>query len=298
MTDMRRLKVLCAATAFAIGAFGHSTAARAWGPEGHVIVAVIAKQILEQTYPNTWKKAHALLQADKDVLTARDFASRSNWADEEKKRNYAGTHNWHFAEIEIMGGSIAAACKGHTPPGWPASRGPANACIVDKIEEFRTELAKPQTPRAERVLALKYLLHFVGDIHQPLHAADNFDDDGNDIMVIRPTGGPDLSLHLYWNVALVGTPGISFNATAAHLMERYRAKFELWADGGPYQWAMESHALAVKYAYGRPIGLDRVKGGPPVRLTEPYQTNAQRVVDEQLVKAGVRLAMVLAQALP
>ena len=259
---------------------------------------MIAKQILEQTYPKTWNQVHALLAADKDSMTRRDFASRSNWADEEKKRNYAGTHNWHFAEIEISGGSVAAACRGHTPPGWLASQGPANACIIDKIEEFRSELAKPQTPRAERILALKYVLHFVGDIHQPLHTADNYDDDGNDITVIRPNGGPAINLHVYWNDALVGGPGEPLTGIAARLTGTYQQKFALWADGGPYQWAMESHALAVRYAYAAPVGKGRDKGDPAVQLTEPYESNARRIVDEQLAKAGVRLAMVLAQALP
>jgi hypothetical protein len=295
---MRRLQIFCAAAAFSMGAFGDCIPARAWGPEGHEVVAAIAKQILQQTYPKTWDQVHALLLADKDSLTLRDFASRSKWADEEKKKDYAGTHNWHFAEIEISGGSVAAACKGHTPPGQPASRGPANACIIDKIEEFRTELGTPQTRRAERILALKYLLHFVGDIHQPLHAADNHDDDGNDVMVIRPAGGPEIALHIYWNVVLVGSPGDDAASIAARLIATYRPKFELWADGSPYQWAMESHALAVKYAYAAPIGTARGKGDPPVRLTEPYDKNARRIVDEQLAKAGVRLAMVLAQALP
>ena len=280
-----------------MAAFGDCNSARAWGPQGHEVVAAIAKQILQQTYPRSWNQAHALLSADKDSLTERDFASRSNWADEEKRRNYAGTHNWHFAEIEISGGSVEAACKGHTSLGQPASRGPANACIVDKIEEFRTELGTPQARRAERILALKYLLHFVGDIHQPLHTASNHDDDGNDVMVIRPAAS-EISLHLYWNVALVGLPGDNAAGIAARLIETYRPKFELWADGGPYQWAMESHALAIKYAYASPIGKARGKGDPPVRLTQLYETNARRAVEEQLAKAGVRLAMVLAQALP
>lgn len=237
-------------------------------------------------------------QPTRDSLTRRDFASRSNWADEEKRRDFAATHNWHFAEIEISGGSVAAACNGHTLPGQPASRGPANACIIDKIEEFRAELATPQAPRAERILALKYVLHFVGDIHQPLHAADNHDDEGNDIMVIRPIGGPAINLHVYWNVALVGAPGDPVAEIAARLIRNHQSKFALWADGGPYQWAMESHALAVRYVYASPIGTGRAKGDSAVHLTQPYESNAQRIVDEQLAKAGVRLAMVLAQALP
>ena len=65
----------------------------------------------------------------------------------------------------------------------PASAGSAQDCVVDKIDEFEAELASPSTAPAERLLALKYLLHFIGDLHQPLHASDNEDRGGNCVRI-------------------------------------------------------------------------------------------------------------------
>ena len=64
------------------------------------------------------------------------------------------------------------------PPGILASHGPADACIVDKIDQFEAELANPETAPEERLVALKFLLYLVGDVHQPLHATDDHDAGG------------------------------------------------------------------------------------------------------------------------
>jgi len=78
-------------------------------------------------------------------------------------------------DIEIDGPNIDEACFDHPEPDHPASTGPAKDCVVDKIQEFADELANPDTDPEEQVVALKFLLHFVGDLHQPLHAADDHD---------------------------------------------------------------------------------------------------------------------------
>jgi hypothetical protein len=87
------------------------------------------------------------------------------------KIHYQTTRMWHFVDIELAE-SLASACFGHPPlpPGIPASTGPPRACVVDKIDQFAKELGNPATPASVRLLALKFLLHFVGDLHQPLHA--------------------------------------------------------------------------------------------------------------------------------
>src|SRR5262249_19143564 len=114
------------------------------------------------------------------------------------------TRNWHFINIELKDGNLAAACFGHPglPPGTPASRGPATACVVDKIDQFAAELAAADTHTSERRLALQFLLHFVGDIHQPLHAADDHDAGGNDKLV-SATGFEPGKLHGYWDLEFV-----------------------------------------------------------------------------------------------
>ena len=119
-----------------------------------------------------------------EELTAHDIASEATWADEYRNRNIdnsrALTSSWHFVDIEIDGPNIDQACFDHPEPDHPASTGPAKDCVVDKIQEFADELANPDTDPEEQVVALKFLLHFVGDLHQPLHAADDHDRGAND----------------------------------------------------------------------------------------------------------------------
>jgi hypothetical protein len=116
---------------------------RAWGDEGHKIVATIAYARLT---PAVKKKVDALLAADNDKLTAPDFVSRATWADKWRDSDrdttrvrYSATHNWHFVDIEIDNGNLDAACNNHPalPPGSPASAGPANDCVVDRTVQER-----------------------------------------------------------------------------------------------------------------------------------------------------------------
>jgi hypothetical protein len=125
-----------------------------------------------------------MLGRDKDSLTLHDIASEATWADKyrDSDRNgtgerYRRTRQWHFVDIELDNPNLAQACYSHPklPPGTLASQGPADACIVDKIDQFEAELANPETAPEERRVALKFLLHLVGDVHQPLQAANDHD---------------------------------------------------------------------------------------------------------------------------
>ena len=141
--------------------------AQAWGDEGHRIIALIAEQYLE---PATRAEVNAMLSANHDSLTAHDIASEATWADKYRDSDrsgardlYQGTRQWHFVDIEVDSPNLEHACHNHPrlPPGRPASRGPADACIVDKIDQFEAELANPETAPEERLVALKFLLHLV-----------------------------------------------------------------------------------------------------------------------------------------
>src|ERR1700744_1432499 len=137
--------------------------ASAWGDLGHQVTALIAYRHL---LPQPRARLDALLASDGDPLTAPDFASRATWAD--KYRNsHRETAAWHFVDIEIDHPDLSAACFGFPAlgAGQAASAGPANDCVVDKIDAFERELGDPATLQAERILALKFLMHFVGDMH-------------------------------------------------------------------------------------------------------------------------------------
>jgi len=267
----------------------------AWGEAGHEVVGVIA---YDRLTPGAKARVDARLASDPDPLTAPDFASRTVWADK-----YRTTHNetyaWHFADIEIATGDLSAACFGFPPlkPGQLASQGPAQDCVVNKIEEFAKELKDPATPHAEQLLALKFLLHFVADLHQPLHSSDHEDKGGNCVNLEPPRPYPWNNLHSFWDTEVVAQLGDSPVDIAIRLERDITpAKAAAWARGGPRDWAMDTFAVAKTDVYKLPSRPTCGEHGS-VALSQAYQAQARQDAVIQLEKAGVRLAYVLNHAL-
>jgi len=279
---------------------GIPSPAFAWGDEGHEVVGLIADHYLK---PEVRRRVQALLAGDATDLTAKDIAHEATWADKYRDQDRAGakvrylqTRNWHFVDLELAGVDLNGACFGQPrlPPGTAASNGPADDCVIDKIGEFWAELKDPATEEAERRLALQFLLHFVGDIHQPLHAADNHDQGGNRDTVNAP-GIATNNLHHDWDTEFVARLGSNETEIAqrliANIKDSQRAR---WSAGTPADWALESFAVAKSHAYGL---LPPLKSPYHYELTAAYVADATGVTAEQLSKAGVRLAFVLNQAL-
>lgn len=287
------MSVRAFATALAVLALAPGPAA-AWGNEGHKVVAAIAQGYLT---PAVRAKVEALLATDTSNLTPHDMLSEATWADAWRSAGHRETAQWHFVNIEIQHPDAESACFGDPPASAPASAGPAQACVIDRISAFLKELADPATPQPERLLALKYLLHFVGDLHQPLHAADNDDHGGN--CVLLSLGGPrTTNLHSYWDTATVTALGADPLVLAASLKAKIKSRDATkWRKGDPLAWAEESHAVAKAVAYwpGAPAGCPR--DPVPVALPAGYDAAAQKAAALQLQRAGVRLALVLNQAL-
>jgi len=246
------------------------------------------------------KRVNALLAADTDYLTAHDIASAATWADKLRDANTGGarqkTRQWHFVDIEIAAPDLDAACFNHPPipSGTVASDGPAADCVVDKIEEFAAELANPTTDAEEQVVALKFLLHFVGDLHQPLHSSDD-NDRGATTRKSPPTAS---------RLAIFTTIGTrnsllclrpNAKSIASDLIGHISKDQEkAWQAGSPSDWAKESFLTAKTDAYGL-LGEPSSRGS--YRLTDGYVTTATDDVARQLSKAGVRLAFVLNKVL-
>ena len=268
--------------------------AHAWGDLGHEVTALIAYRHL---VPTARAALDDLLASDTDTLTAGDFASRTTWAD--KYRNaHRETAAWHFVDIEIDQPDLKDACFGFpalSPKQW-ASEGPAQDCVVNKIAEFSAELKSPSTPPAERLLALKFLIHFVADLHQPLHAADHHDRGGNCVALSPPQGAQN-NLHAYWDVTVVNALGQSAAQIADQLDAHLSAgDIKDWTAGSPQSWAMDTFEIGRRDAYALP-STPTCQSGGSVALTPAYRAQAEKDAATQLGKAAVRLAAVLNQAL-
>lgn len=275
--------------------------ALAWGDEGHRIIALVAYRHLT---PATRGQVDQMLREDDDTLTEPDMASRATWADKFRdsdrhtsQQQYRLTRAWHFVDIELDQPDLGAACFGHPAAAVPASIGPARACVVDRIEAFAAELRDLPHGAPERSVAFKFVLHLVGDVHQPLHAADNQDSGGNGLLVLTGQRAIGQPLHAYWDTDVVKRLGKDPMQVTAAIEQRFGAGCGDWMQGTPSDWAMESFALArdVVYQLDEPTTDERDQ--PVFRLSSSYQRAAIAVAAEQLEKAGCRLAMVLNQAL-
>src|SRR6266404_45979 len=172
-------------------------------------------------------------------------------------------------------------------------------------------MRRAATGTDERRLALQFLLHLVGDLHQPLHAADNRDHGGNDIRVKGAGSGPG-TLHHYWDTVFVRRLGTRADDVSRELIagisdDDRRA----WSGGSPADWAKESFQIARNHVYG-PLqhtgspsgaGVDvdpGISGGGhprPITLDARYESDAGNIVAGQLQRAGLRLARLLNDAL-
>ncbi len=285
------------ACAIAAAALPMSRNAHAFGDEGHEVVALIAEHFLQ---PEVRHKVFAILAGDTSHLTAsHDMAAEATWADryrDSTPARHQQTGKWHFVDIDIKSPDLDAACFQHLPlpAATPASAGPPHSCVVDKIDQFEHELAAPATPKDERRMALQFLLHFVGDVHQPLHASNDHDFGGNSKLA-QAQGLPRGKLHHYWDAVFVeaiadgGAPSVAQQLIAGIDASQQQA----WASGSAADWARESFEASRDFSYGK---LPKPKQGV-YQLGKTYVHGATALTSLQLSKAGVRLATLLNRAL-
>jgi hypothetical protein len=292
------LFILSAAITACAGTF--APRALAWGDEGHRVIALIADHYLE---PGVKKKVDAMLAADTDTLTKHDIASEAIWAETYRnfdkaktQAEYADRETWHSLKLELSNPDIDAACDNHPPlpAGTPASRGPA-ACSLDKIDQFTKELSDRATAPAEKLLALKYLLNLVADLHQPMYVSDDNNQGGDAVKVVGGGADPGTLRH-YWDSDFIDNLGDDPKAIADDLADGVRQSkaYDRMAAGAPVDWAKEAFALAKDHAYGK---LPPRKADGTYDLPPDYVTDAIETIRVQMARAGVRLAAVLNRAL-
>ncbi len=315
MVRARAASVRCAwvhairATAVALG-IGVATvpSAQAWSTEGHTAIALMAQRHL---LPEVRAEIDALLAEDDTRLTPdTSMASESMWADrwrdsdrgEGSHQRYNATRRWHFVNLPLLPEpalpDVALACRSGREavvPRWP-SEGPASACIVDRIEAFRAVLVQRQAPRHERLRALQYLLHFVGDIHQPLHTVDAGDRGGNDRKVLPPRRSQPVKLHEAWDRDLVRAihrdPQVLADRLEAGISDEERRAWRVLHSASA--WALESYSVGRReiHAVMPPAREDGV-----VVYADSEWLQARDAAARQLQRASVRLAELLNRAL-
>jgi S1/P1 Nuclease len=250
----------------------------AWGPEGHRIVAEIARARLS---PSARRLIRELIGSD-------DLASISTWADE-IRRERPQTFGWHFVDIPWNAAAFDQSRDCFRPGDKNALQDHHN-CVVDRIEMFREILADKNASAPDRVEALKFLVHFVADVHQPLHAIGEARG-GNDIHVVEfgldQCGSRPCNLHALWDEGLIEHAHRSQSGYILHLENLItRRRLEARAIGTPEDWANQSFHLA------HDVWL--TDGS---RVDEAYYDKHISMVDERLALAGIRLARLLNNAL-
>ena len=270
-----------------------------WWQTGHRTVARIAAFHL--TPEARTRIARILNVPDTSDAVADALALASTWADETKTQTKTG--EWHYIDLALQDekSDIPERCKD-------------NNCVTARIRLFAIQLsAHTNDANSSEADALRYLVHFVGDIHQPLHAVSDADLGGNCEHVDPPVDTAN-NLHAIWDGAIVNAVNPSDRELAADL-ERNLESFtpQLQSDialGAEDDWAWESHKLAIKEIYTRlliptePILFPHSCQEAPLavsnltlNLPTSYINDMKPVVREQLTKAGLRLARLLNESL-
>jgi hypothetical protein len=241
----------------------------AFGPLGHELVASLAEARLSDP---ARAEIRRLLGAD------RDLPSVSTWADElrdgDPERGRA-TARWHFVNIPREAG-----CRFDRKRDCPEGQ-----CIVAALKRQARILADRAAPESARAEALKWVVHLVADIHQPLHAGYPEDRGGNLFQVHYLGRGSNL--HALWDSGLFESRGLDAPAYLAELEARaakMRAKAARWSDEAPQRWAEESCAL---------IESLRLYPARPGKLPREYIPRLRPHAEERLILAGLRLAALL-----
>jgi len=245
----------------------YSASVHAFGINAHLIVGYIAD---EHICASTRVSVVALLEGG-------SLAEAGLWAD--KIRGYSEwdyARPWHY--MNVPDGVAVAAAEQH--PGGD---------VLSAIEEMNRRLRDAALDRQAQANALRFLVHFVADIHQPLHVGRREDLGGNKVQVsYAPIPGKRprrVNLHQYWDSVVLDTAVEDPQSYAAALMDRLAPDQADWHAGTPEDWAYESLAYRAE-VYAFAAG----EGGAPARLDAAYQVQALEILDQRLVLAGLRLA--------
>lgn len=255
--------------------------AEAWGPSGHRIVALVAMRHLSPQ----------ARRAVRGILDQQTLADVANWADDVRDER-PETARWHFVNLPRGATAFSRARDCADADGQPG-------CAVVAIERHAAVLSGDRP--GNRAEALKFIVHFVGDMHQPLHVSFADNRGGNNIRL--RFFNRESNLHRVWDSGIITRAGLTDAEFAAELEfmlrdetgeEEFgvmgattRQRIAQLQRGSLDDWANESFALAQSNAY------DGVAEDGSARLGQAYYDRNWKVVDIQLLKGGLRLARIL-----
>ena len=270
-----RLFVFAAAALFSAAAFP-------WGQEGHRITGYVAQEML------TAKTKQRLNQ----IIANANLANIALYMDQNKaklKKRIPGSEKWHYDNEPVCAAAdYAEYCKN-------------GDCATTKIPEYTRVLMDPDADQADKSDAVRFIVHMIGDLHQPLHVADDDDAGGNGKTVILPGSDDTPKLHQVWDIQFVraAMDGLDEKSFAHKLVTTYQSKKSEWQKGKATDWAQESFQLATDDSYGKLTGF--ACGADPSEdayaLSDDYVKTATDVVTVQMAKAGARIAYTLNRAL-
>ena len=249
----------------------------AWNEEGHSIVAELAQRRLTP---------EALAQVKKILGGEISLASIASWPDDIRDQR-PDSYNWHFVSIPLAEKTYDAAlyCK----------ESPRGDCIIKAVDRLQAMLADPKTPPTARKDALKFLVHFIGDIHQPLHSV--FENLGENLLTVsffidpRNKNREVTNLHAVWDTNLIRNQFWAWGTYADWLETNWFPKHDIKAlsAGTPVDWMLDAHKVANEVATPGVMLNDE--------LDQAYATRARPFLDEQLALSGLRLARILNETL-
>ncbi|MGA9767722.1 MAG: S1/P1 nuclease [Blastocatellia bacterium] len=255
--------------------------AAAWGAKGHRIVAQIAQNHLT---PRARRRIARIL----DNATLASIANRADALVQGRNPSRPETRKWHFVDIPVV-----------TPPGadntydsnrdcLPTREGD---CVIAEIDRARITLANPRASKAQLAEALLFIVHMTGDLHQPLHSAERDGDRGGGAVDVVFFGQAS-NLHKVWDSGMIDRamlqPGRNTEARYVRMLESGLTSGTISAsDGGSdVDWSNEAHKIATANAYGKLPNRGRAIG-------QRYFNDNIVVVNQQLLRAGLRLAKIL-----
>jgi S1/P1 Nuclease len=280
---IRRLVLLFAALA------GLSAApALAWGEFGHQTTAAIAQANVS---PQTRAAIRRLLRAEAGLGTpycrVRSLAEASYWPDCIRREGWRWgyTFAWHYQTMNV--------CK----PYDPRSNCAGGNCVTGQIERNQRILADKALPTAQRLEALAFLVHFVGDLHMPLHSGDNDDRGGNDVTAMYGIA-PGRNLHAVWDGPLAER---AITSALPDLVRIYNPKErDLLDTGEPADWGRESWQYARTLVYRQALDRDPCEAGATASsiVWDEDDTDVSLfTLQQRISQAGLRLARLLDEAL-